>query len=790
MFEQVTVGFSFGPFFLDLSKEELYRDKAKLQLGRKSFKLLRYFLRHPRKVVPHDELLEAGWGKINVSSNNLPQQISNLRKILGADERGQEYIENVRNEGYRFAALPIPKIKRPLGLWVSVAAALLVVVAAVIGYSRLRVTSAETTKRAGQFASAFYLGLTQLESGEVLKAKTTFEHEVGREPNYGPARAALSAALFTLGYEKSAKDESEKAVRLLAGLNREETLWVNGQHAEAILDWQNASRIYETLHSLAPEQREWALRYAIALAKNGMQKDAYDVIARLRRADGEDKPPPQTDLAEAQVAEHDNDYKRECYLAQRAEKTARSNGCLYQVGHAELSQAWALDSLSRPATAEPKALDAKSVLNGIGDQGGVGHAWKLLGDVYGDEGRLEMANSAYQNAETIFHKIGRLSGEAVALNNRAYVLRDLGDLAGASDLFERSLKISRSLHDLDRQAMALIGVAIVLKRQGNFKGAEVAYTAATEIAIQLSDDKRHALYLNNFAIVLEDQGRLGEAKVKLNAALALFTQLNRQADIAMAFGNLGEVELRSAHIEDAEADYKNQLRIAGDIRSQDLEAYALLGLGQVSFFRSDLKAARNYLNKSLQIRQSLHQTSTAAESLVALAELDLEEKDFQAAAERMKVASLQFEREKQRDQEMVAESILGESLVEGGKPTEGLAVANFALDLMHRSVDNDSRNNANLHLWRVFYLVDRRNEALKELLSVATSPENRECALQSMLARAYIAQLNLQIADPNAASELAQLRSECQRKGLKLITRRASAECRLASSRNKQLARF
>jgi TolB-like protein len=55
------------------------------------------------KLVTKDELLERVWPGIAVEENNIQVQIWSLRKALGTDEVGQDYIVTVPGRGYRFA---------------------------------------------------------------------------------------------------------------------------------------------------------------------------------------------------------------------------------------------------------------------------------------------------------------------------------------------------------------------------------------------------------------------------------------------------------------------------------------------------------------------------------------------------------------------------------------------------------------------------------------------------------------------------------------------------------------
>jgi len=571
-----------------------------------------------------------------------------------------------------------------------------------------------------------------------------------------------------------ARDEAEKAWHLLAGLSREEALWVEAQHSEAMLDWRAACKTYQTLHGFAPEQAEWAFRYGLALTKVGKQKEAYEVISQLRSTERNTALEVRMDAVEATVAESDNNYLREYAVAQRAEKTARSKGLPYHIGHSQLSQAWALDNLSRLAEAESKALDAKSVLSGIQDEGGVGQAWKLLADVYIDQGRLEMAGAAYQEAETAFRKIGRLSGEAVALNNHAYVLRDTGDLAGARDLFAQSLKISRLTGDLERQALALNGVAIVLKRMGNLGGAATAYSDAIEIATRLSDDGKRATHLNNLAIVFQDQGRLAEARSKLNEALRLFRGLGRRADVAMVLGNLGDVEIRAGNLATAESDYKNQLDLGRTIPQQHQLGYGLFGLGEVYLVRGDLRKARDYLAESLQVRETLKEAGTSAETAMALAEVDLEEEQFGNARQRAQRAADEFAKERQTDQEMIAEAMLGEALADEGRLPEALSAGDSVIRQLTASEDKDSQIAAKLHLWKILRAGGRDSEASQILQSVVTDSTECGYSLRRLEASFALGNLGLKAGGASVEPWLARISSEAQARGFLLIVRKAN----------------
>ncbi len=94
-------GFAFGPFQLDTRARVLRRNGAPVRLAKGHFDILHKFVGHAGHDVTKDELIKAGWRRVNVDDNSLEKAISALRRVLGADELDR-YIELVRQVGYRF----------------------------------------------------------------------------------------------------------------------------------------------------------------------------------------------------------------------------------------------------------------------------------------------------------------------------------------------------------------------------------------------------------------------------------------------------------------------------------------------------------------------------------------------------------------------------------------------------------------------------------------------------------------------------------------------------------------
>ena len=94
----------FGPFRLEPENRVLLREGTPVALTPKAFETLVVLVEWRARVATKPELLQRVWPEQFVEENNLAQQIFTLRKVLGDDPEGHEYIRTVPRVGYQFAA--------------------------------------------------------------------------------------------------------------------------------------------------------------------------------------------------------------------------------------------------------------------------------------------------------------------------------------------------------------------------------------------------------------------------------------------------------------------------------------------------------------------------------------------------------------------------------------------------------------------------------------------------------------------------------------------------------------
>ncbi|MEJ7699709.1 MAG: transcriptional regulator [Pyrinomonadaceae bacterium] len=100
--------YEFGDFRLDAAKRLLTKGVDEpLPLTPKVFDTLLYLVRHNGRVIGKDELMREIWTDTIVEENNLSQNISILRRVLGEKPGEGRFIATVPGHGFRF----VPEVR-------------------------------------------------------------------------------------------------------------------------------------------------------------------------------------------------------------------------------------------------------------------------------------------------------------------------------------------------------------------------------------------------------------------------------------------------------------------------------------------------------------------------------------------------------------------------------------------------------------------------------------------------------------------------------------------------------
>jgi len=98
------LAYEFAGFTVDVIRRRLLSSGTALPLTPKSFDTLLMLVRRQGKTVSKTELMDSVWAETAVEENNLTQQISILRRILGERPNDHRFIVTVPGKGYSFVA--------------------------------------------------------------------------------------------------------------------------------------------------------------------------------------------------------------------------------------------------------------------------------------------------------------------------------------------------------------------------------------------------------------------------------------------------------------------------------------------------------------------------------------------------------------------------------------------------------------------------------------------------------------------------------------------------------------
>ncbi|MGB6962520.1 MAG: transcriptional regulator, partial [Candidatus Acidiferrum sp.] len=94
--------YEFGDFRVETDKRRLLHKGDAVPLTPKVFDTLLHLLQHRGEIIEKDDLMRAIWPDTVVEENNLNQNISTLRRVLGQNQSENRYILTIPGKGYRF----------------------------------------------------------------------------------------------------------------------------------------------------------------------------------------------------------------------------------------------------------------------------------------------------------------------------------------------------------------------------------------------------------------------------------------------------------------------------------------------------------------------------------------------------------------------------------------------------------------------------------------------------------------------------------------------------------------
>lgn len=105
--------YRFADYCLDVSLGTLLKDGDRIDLRPKSYEVLAFLVRHPRRLVSRDEISDSVWGRAIASDNSVDQCIHEIRRAFGDD--GRALVKTVPRRGIIFDVDVTPAAKSAPG---------------------------------------------------------------------------------------------------------------------------------------------------------------------------------------------------------------------------------------------------------------------------------------------------------------------------------------------------------------------------------------------------------------------------------------------------------------------------------------------------------------------------------------------------------------------------------------------------------------------------------------------------------------------------------------------------
>jgi tetratricopeptide (TPR) repeat protein len=473
-----------------------------------------------------------------------------------------------------------------------------------------------------QAARLYTQGRAKLWAYDFLGARDSLVKAIAADPNYPLSHAALSEALWHLGFEIKARSEAQRASELDTHLPQEQRLLVEGQYRRTLHDWPRAVETYQSLFHLFPD----SLDYGLMLASAQMAIKPSDSLRTLALLRG--LPPPSNDDARIDMVESSAwismDFTKARAAAKRAIDKASTQGshvivartygflCQGNVGLGASAEA-----ISECTNGLQSALAAKDV-------NGAAIIRNDLAALYFQMGDLAQADKMFRDAIAEFRQVGNEGDMAASLANFGASRVAEGDLQGAKKLVEQSILEYQAVEDKEGIALSLNNLGDLLRQSGNLQTAETTYQQAKATAQEIDNKSAIAYVMQGLGDVAIDRGDLVAARKSYGEALALRNQIGEKqfsTESQLGIAKVAVEDGKAAEVEDSIRKWKeefHQEKAADDeLAAVTILVQALLQQGKDSDAIKEIDASQSLTQKNQNRLLRLQFDLVAAQALLA-----------------------------------------------------------------------------------------------------------------------------------------------------------------------------
>ncbi len=577
----------------------------------------------------------------------------------------------------------------------------------------------------------YFAALDKLRVFDAPAAAQLLQKAAGKDKSNAAIHAALADAWSQLRLDPQAAKEALTAANLAdqnSSLPLEYVVLTKARAAEMNKNWDGAAGEYGTLFKKY-KRLDYGLRLAAVQTEGSHTAEALQTLQQLSAMPAPLGNDPRIQIAYARTYEAMSNSMQQLQYAQAALDEARRRNSRMMQANAQLQLCWA----------------------------------------YRNQGDVDKASTACNEAHDLFTYIGDKVSSAVALNDLATLLADKGRSAEARQLYDKVIATNRAAGATKDYAGANVNAAKAAIMMGKPDDALDYLNAALSASRQVGDtyDEGRARIMR--AEVLADQGKLPEAEGEVQQALLLAKQLQDEAMQASALIQLAGYQ-EETNIPEALKTYTEALRLRTKNQDKQGIATCLNNIGDVLFRSGDLQAAEEHYAESLKMFNELKAKDAAALNILSLAEVDLERRNLSAAEKNALDALRQFQdpEVKDSDAEESAASLLVRIYVAQGKAE---AAAPYVERIQKiASSDRDTMFNSRLSIAQYLAATGKSVEALQQLQPLPAQAEAAGRHFIALDARLLLARMRRQTSPHSELeTEMAAIRSAARRSGFGLL---------------------
>jgi len=431
-------------------------------------------------------------------------------------------------------------------------------------------------------------GLQRLRIYDGPAALSLLQRSVEIDASYPLVHAAMAETYSLMGDDKKAAAEAKHAFETSSKLSREERLVVESHFEQATHQWDKAIATQRTLHTLFPDNTNYATQLAQLQLLGGKPADALATITELEHNSAQSD--PAVYLTEASIRYQTSEYQAMLGAARHAAQLAEGR-------------------------------EAHIV---------VGRAHTLEGDALVHVGDTTQARAAFEQARAIADTYGDKVGLIHALRRGGGVVRD-SDPRASIPIFDEDCKVSMQMGDEREVANCEIAIAFAYDRLGELVEAKQRFIAALDRSQLLGDRRLVLVCLEALTTIETGLAEWNDARQSLTKAQQLADDMKAVPMQTTLLGDEGSLDEAQGRIPQAQVKLEEALRRARAGKDPVAIATELQLMADLSRSQNDFKQAREFLNEECSLWQKTGHDLALAKCQVASAEVDFDRHDTAGA---------------------------------------------------------------------------------------------------------------------------------------------------------------